>query len=46
MHKAKRTYSPPKVESEDVFEQNALACGKCRDIPMRQHGCMRFVGLS
>jgi hypothetical protein len=34
----KPKYEPPKIESESIFERRALACGKCRSGPHRQHG--------
>jgi len=42
----KPLYSPPAVESEDIFERRALACGKCRTGPHRQHACMRLPSVS
>jgi hypothetical protein len=39
-------YSPPQVESEEIFERRALACGKCRSGPHRQHACMRMPSTS
>ncbi len=42
----KPKYQPPVVESEAIFEQNALACGKCRAASHRQHACMRLPSIS
>lgn len=39
-------YEPPRIESESIFEQNALACGKCRTVSHRQHACMRLPSTS
>lgn len=39
-------YSPPTVESEDIFERRALACGKCRQGPHQQFACMRLPSVS
>jgi hypothetical protein len=44
--KKKPEYEPPAVESEDIFEQSALACGKCRTGPHRQYACMRIPSVS
>lgn len=44
--KVKPKYSPPDVESEEIFERRALACGKCRTGPHRQHACMRLPSTS
>jgi hypothetical protein len=44
--KEKPNYSPPKVESEPIFERRALACGKCRTGPYRQSACMRLPSVS
>ena len=44
--KEKPKYEPPKVESESIFEKRALACGKCRTGPHRQHACMRMPSVS
>jgi len=42
----KPTYIPPAIESEEIFERRALACGKCRTGPHRQHACMRLCSVS
>jgi len=42
----KPKYTPPIVESEEIFEQSALACGKCRTASYRQHACMRLPSTS
>jgi hypothetical protein len=41
--KTKKKYAPPKVRTEKIFEQNALACGK--DKPQTS-GCMAFLKKS
>ncbi len=45
-NRIKPKYSPPDVESEEIFERRALACGKCRAGPHRQHACMRLPSTS
>jgi hypothetical protein len=42
----KPRYIPPAIESEEIFERRALACGKCRTGPHRQHACMRMNSIS
>ncbi len=42
----KPVYSPPNVESEEIFERRALACGKCRTGPHKQHACFRLPSTS
>lgn len=42
----KPVYSPPDVESEEIFERRALACGKCRTGPHKQHACFRLPSVS
>jgi len=42
----KPVYSPPDVESEEIFERRALACGKCRTGPHKQHACFRLPSTS
>jgi hypothetical protein len=42
----KPKFTPPKVESEDIFERRALACGKCRTGPHMQHQCFRLPSVS
>lgn len=37
--KKKLKYEPPRVESEDIFEQSALACGKCLTTNTHQRAC-------
>lgn len=44
--KVKPRYSPPDFESEEIFERRALACGKCRTGPHRQHACFRMPSTS
>jgi hypothetical protein len=39
-------YAPPVVDSEEIFERRALACGKCRSGPHMQHACMRLPSVS
>ena len=46
IEKQKPVYVPPEVESEDIFEQSALGCGKCRTASHRQHACMRIPSAS
>jgi hypothetical protein len=36
---AKETYEKPRVESEQMFETKALACGKCTSGPFPQFAC-------
>jgi len=45
-NKKKPKYSPPKVESESIFERRALACAKCRKGPHKQQACMRLPSVS
>jgi hypothetical protein len=40
------SYKPPSMESEEIFERRALACGKCRTGPHRQFACMRLQSVS
>ncbi|MDD5674507.1 MAG: hypothetical protein PHC61_10100 [Chitinivibrionales bacterium] len=42
----KPKYHPPTVETEEIFERRALACGKCRSGPFRQNACMRLPSVS
>ncbi len=42
----KPVYSPPDVESEEIFERRALACGKCRTGAHKQHACFRLPSTS
>ena len=44
--RAKPLYTPPRVESETIFERRALACAKCRTGPHRQAACMRLASVS
>jgi hypothetical protein len=37
--KARRPYEKPTVRSEQMFETNALACGKCTSGPVGQFQC-------
>lgn len=45
-HVTKPKYSPPDFESEEIFERRALACGKCRTGPHKQHACFRLPSVS
>jgi hypothetical protein len=42
----KPVYCAPDIESEDIFERRALACGKCRSGPHMQFACMRLPSVS
>ncbi|MGD9202472.1 MAG: hypothetical protein PVI26_12995 [Chitinispirillia bacterium] len=42
----KPRYISPAVESEEIFERRALACGKCRTGPHLQHACLRLPSVS
>jgi hypothetical protein len=37
--KVKKVYSKPEVNSEQMFETAALACGKCTSGPFPQFAC-------
>lgn len=39
----KKRYQPPKVRTEKIFEENALACGKTHP---QTSGCMRRLKKS
>lgn len=41
-----KAYQPPDFESETIFETRALACGKCRPGPHKQHACNRLPAVS
>ncbi|MBI4713274.1 MAG: hypothetical protein HY762_08265 [Planctomycetes bacterium] len=41
--KSKKKYQPPRVKTEQVFEQNALACGKTKP---QTAGCQRALKTS
>jgi len=45
-NEGKKKYSKPHVESEEIFEKRALACGKCRRGPHRQYACLRLPSVS
>ncbi len=37
--KIRLPYTPPQIESEEVFEARALACGKCRRSSEARRAC-------
>ena len=39
--KPKLKYVPPRVESEEIYEQSALACGKCLTTNTHQAACSK-----
>ncbi len=41
--KNKKKYTPPRLKTEKIFEQNALACGKTRP---QTSGCAAFLKKS
>ncbi len=46
-NKQKKKYKKPKIESEKIFEQAALACGKCiSGNPIFTSGCRYLPRLS